>query len=713
MKMLSRVAVAAFLLCAQAAPGGAARGESGQVISRDSGRMAATDGAANAVNSGVFASPADADVVVNAAHEDDVRTASADADGGAGWIAAGPWGGGATAVAANASNPRELLAGARNSLVYRSADAGANWTRLAFPRHFLGTVTSLVFDTAQPGRYLVGIDANGSPFSGLWTSDDEGRTWKAAPELAGAPLHAIAAWPKDPRVLAAGTAQGVWVSEDSGRTWRRISKPWLHEMRVITAVEFASNDRRTIYAGTPHLPWKTSDGGETWQSIHEGLIDDTDVFSIYSDPRRPERVLLSACSGIYHTETGGAAWTKFKGIPPTLRRTHVVQIDRAHPEVIYAGTTLGLLKSTDGTTFKLLNDLAILGMAFDPRNSSQFYIAAEASGLWKSGDGGKTLERVEQGFTSRRVGQMVRAGMRLYLTTLQDGDEGGLFASDDRGANWKLVADAGVLGGQHFQFLAAHPANPNVLIVGNADRLRRSMDAGKTWKDLSAPGGLSGAAAARGSKKAAGTTAETRLQALAAVEGPKAALLYAGTNRGLFRSADFGSSWSAVALTTVKVVPNVQAITVAAQRVLVRTGETLYLSNDAGAAWKPLSMLLSTATIYDVALSPRGGEAVLLGTAQGLYRNQAGSTKWERVSEGLQDGTVTSVAWDGFKEGYAWCVQFGQLYESADNGRSWHPLAGSTLENASIRKLWADRAIGRRLLAVTPDLGIYYLDLPR
>jgi len=157
-----------------------------------------------------------------------------------------------------------------NSLVYRSADGGAKWTRLAFPRHFLGTVTSLVFDTAQPGRYLVGIDANGSPFSGLWTSEDEGRTWKATPELAGAPVHAIAAWPKDPRVLAAGTAQGVWVSDDSGRKWRRISKPWLHEMRVITAVEFASNDRGTIYAGTPHLPWKTSDGGETWQSIHEG-----------------------------------------------------------------------------------------------------------------------------------------------------------------------------------------------------------------------------------------------------------------------------------------------------------------------------------------------------------------------------------------------------------------------------------------------------------
>src|ERR1035438_9997685 len=105
MKMLSRVAVAAFLLCVPAAPGGAARGESGQAISRDSGRTAATDGAANGANtgvfagpagddvvvnpaptnaaredvvvnpanSGVFARPADTDVVVNAAHEDDVR----------------------------------------------------------------------------------------------------------------------------------------------------------------------------------------------------------------------------------------------------------------------------------------------------------------------------------------------------------------------------------------------------------------------------------------------------------------------------------------------------------------------------------------------------------------------------------------------------------------------------------------------------------------
>ncbi len=151
-------------------------------------------------------------------------------------------------------------------------------------------------------------------------------------------------------------------------------------MRVVTAVAFSPADRKSIYAGTPHLPWMTSNEGESWESIHEGMLDDSDVFSIYVDPKKPTRVLLSACSGIYRTETGGAPWTKFKGIPPNLRRTHAVRIDAAHPDVIYAGTTLGLLKSTDGLTFKLMNNLPIVGMAFDPRIPARFYIAPSRVG---------------------------------------------------------------------------------------------------------------------------------------------------------------------------------------------------------------------------------------------------------------------------------------------------------------------------------------------
>ena len=58
-------------------------------------------------------------------------------------------------------------------------------------------------------------------------------------------------------------------------------------------------DPNVVYAGTWHLPWKTTDGGKNWQSIKEGIIDDSDVFSIIIDPANPNLVFASACSGIY------------------------------------------------------------------------------------------------------------------------------------------------------------------------------------------------------------------------------------------------------------------------------------------------------------------------------------------------------------------------------------------------------------------------------
>jgi len=43
-------------------------------------------------------------------------------------------------------------------------------------------------------------------------------------------------------------------------------------------------DPDVVYAGTWHLPWKTTDGGKTWSNIKQGIIDDSDVFSIIIDP---------------------------------------------------------------------------------------------------------------------------------------------------------------------------------------------------------------------------------------------------------------------------------------------------------------------------------------------------------------------------------------------------------------------------------------------
>ena len=70
----------------------------------------------------------------------------------------------------------------------------------------------------------------------------------------------------------------------------------IHEVESL-AVDPANPD--IVYAGTWHLPWKTTDGGKNWHNIKQGMIDDSDVFSIILDPEKPSTIFLSACSGIY------------------------------------------------------------------------------------------------------------------------------------------------------------------------------------------------------------------------------------------------------------------------------------------------------------------------------------------------------------------------------------------------------------------------------
>src|SRR4029079_10850348 len=103
-------------------------------------------------------------------------------------------------------------------------------------------------------------------------------------------VRALAVAPSKETRFVAGTAHGVLLSDDSGKTWTRISDPQNLEMQSVTAVAVDSANPEIIYAGTSHLPWKTMDGGKTWQSIHTGMIDDSDVFSIYVDPADPANV---------------------------------------------------------------------------------------------------------------------------------------------------------------------------------------------------------------------------------------------------------------------------------------------------------------------------------------------------------------------------------------------------------------------------------------
>lgn len=619
----------------------------------------------------------------------------------AAWQPSGPYGGSSTAIAIHPQNSSILVAGARNSLIYRSADGGQTWWRLPFPRFFMANVSALLIDPAQPKRYYAGLANDFSPEAGVWISDDEGLNWRRPASLNGLSVYALAQWAKDPRRLVAGTRDGVWVSDDSGESWRRISKPYNHELRGVTAVAFDPEDKRIIYAGTTHLPWKTLDEGQTWVSIHDGMVDDTDVFSIFVDPKKPERVFASACSGIYLSDTNGDTWNKVRGIPGTHRRTHVIRLHPVKANVIYAGTTLGLLKSTDnGATFRKMNDLHVLSMAFDAKDPETFWIAAEGSGLWQTTDGGATLSRRVEGFVNRRVVDVAWSAGRSWATTVQDGETGGLYASDNGGEGWELRASASRMGDQHLNLIAADPARPEVLLAGRRSRLLRTADGGKTWKPVT------------------GLPKESVIQALAAVrygENYERTAFMIGTPKGLFRSLDSGLAWKPVQLTLAKITPDVKALRTSPSgaRVVVQTAHTLYLTNNGGDTWWNLPVLIPTSVIYDIAIGDDPSHPILIATAKGMHRSSDSGRTWTPVIGGLEEGTVSSVAFQPGDRGVAFASQFGRLYLSEDKGKTWRPIPDGVLLEATIRRLWFHPGHEQRLLALTPDLGVFYLDLNR
>src|SRR5581483_8209338 len=88
-------------------------------------------------------------------------------------------------------------------------------------------------------------------------------------------------------------------------------------------------------------------GGSSWEHINKGMIDDSDVFSIIVDKANPSIVFVSACSGIYKSESAGALFKKIQGILFSARRTRVLKQDPGNLSIVYAGTTEGLWKSMD------------------------------------------------------------------------------------------------------------------------------------------------------------------------------------------------------------------------------------------------------------------------------------------------------------------------------------------------------------------------------
>lgn len=241
----------------------------------------------------------------------------------ANWTFRGPWnvGGRTRAFAIDVSNENVLLAGAVSGGMWRSADGGANWTRVSPVNGYPG-VNALAQDT-RPGHqntwYYLSGEAYGTSASGgaafylgngMYKSTDGGVTWNSlASTVSGTPQ----------------TFDNVWDA-----TWNVVTDP-------------GNLTQDVVYAAAYDAIFRSVNGGTTW-SVVRGNSGTLATYSYFTDVAvTPTSVVYTTLSslgpqaGIWRS-TNGATGTYVNILPPTFPTVYdrlVMGIDPNNENIVY------------------------------------------------------------------------------------------------------------------------------------------------------------------------------------------------------------------------------------------------------------------------------------------------------------------------------------------------------------------------------------------
>jgi photosystem II stability/assembly factor-like uncharacterized protein len=594
----------------------------------------------------------------------------------AAWRATGPYGGDAEVIRTVPKVRNLVIAGARNGLLFTSSDGGATWKNIRFPAQFGAVLHALEVDPRSAATWYVGTESENSWLSGVYKTEDAGQTWTLLPATKGLAVWSIALWPKNPDVIAVGASTGVHLSRDAGSHWAHISPEGDPEIRPVVSLAFDPVDANVIFAGTTHLPWKTADGGKNWNSIHQGMIDDSDVFSIQVDPAKPERVFASACSGVYGSTDGAARWSHLE-TPKGAFRTHFVALDPANSEIVFAGTTEGLLRSTDGgRSWRNVIAESVKSVAFDSWVPGRVFFASTTAGLLVSTDSGATLREINIGFANRNFTTFAGTGFDLYAASVYEAASGGLYRSNNYGLRWTHF---GAPAGEQFLLISAAPNDAKILYAATYHSLYESLDNGKTWRAKKGPSG-------------------GRITALMAISDK---IVLAATDQGLFRTPD-GVTWIQCAVGQVVLLQGLGKKMYSAV-----TSHGALSSADGGISWKQCGQPASGVAWYGLDFDAVSTRAALAATSAGLFRSSDGCSSWTVVSNGLRAETVTSLLFHPTHSGEAFVSQNGRVLVSTDGGQKWLPLDDDAQGNSGPSSLAVLPAAPDLLFALFPRRGVF------
>src|SRR3954469_10949280 len=554
--------------------------------------------------------------------------------------------------------------------VFKTVDGGKTWSKVLFVDAKTGAA-DLAIDPRNPGKLYAAmwqhrrwpwIFKSGGPGSGLYVSQDSGRTWQRRTEDDGLPEGELgriklAVSRSNPDVVYAmveAATSALLRSDDGGASFRTVNAgPNLHLRPFYfpgLAVDPQWPNRVYNLDMSLHV---SDDNGRTFRDLLGGQGVHPDLHAIWIEPTDPRRLVLPTDGGVYVSRDRGRRAAFLLTLP--LGEIYRVAIDQAVPFNVYAGFQdngawrgpsdaweAGGIQDHDWTFVGLDDGSVTLPDPADLADPTGGYSMSQVGSLrrwsFKTGEI-KEIQPAEPAGVHPRFN--FTAGMALdpfAPGTLYLGSQL-VHKSTDRGNTWTAIspdlttnnpewqhqAESGGLtpdvgGAENFTTITAiapSPLKPGLLWVGTDDgRLHVTRDGGGVWTSLEA-----------NLVKVHGVPAHAWvIQIKLSRFDPASAFVVLDDHRRgneapyVLRTDDYGATWKSLA------TPDLRGHALCLEEdpvdrnlLFLGTSHGLWISLDGGRRWIAWRYGLPAVAVTDLVVHPRDHDLVIGTFGRGLY----------------------------------------------------------------------------------------------
>ncbi len=571
-----------------------------------------------------------------------------------------------------------------------------------------------------------GVIYAGTSTTGIFTSSDNGKTWRAASNgLGNLVINALATAGE---AMLAATNNSVYRSTDGGQNWTMTAVGSNQVVRALEVSNAASNgvifagtssgsvygstdqgqswtergiitNRPTIsalvtlggslFAGTSRGVFRSTDQGQNWTEVSTGLPNNA----------LPSVLALGVNNGALYAGTSFYRDTSNQGLPQVYRSTDNGQSWAAVGTTIrfdwpgaigfsgvtrlaFEGTNIYALTGFGAAVFEgqawseYLGNSGLpngSGVNFLLRGSSATLLGA-AGGVYLLSSDGKRWTPSNNGLTATRVNALAVTGS----TIIASANASGLFRSTDEGQNWTRIANVQSDDGRP-HITTKIIVKGNTIYAGGNGGVYRSNDDGANWTRIDGIPGITDL-----------TASETDVYALSAAFA--------------YKLDPSGVGWSQTWQGMAPLLSAATRLAASGANLYALTNTSLLRSTDDGANFAPAT--LGVTVNGTGALATRGSNVYFSGSVSGNSRVLLSTDNGQSFTASQSYLAMSGFAFSG-NTLYASAFTDGVCFST--NGSNWTPF------NAGLptRTINAIAVKGETLLVGTNGRGVFAATNPQ